>query len=48
MLRFTWRESHFDHFFWEGGNCFQTRQEAERAREALQEVVAQFYKNVLE
>jgi hypothetical protein len=45
-LRFTWRESQFDQFFWEGGNCFKTHQEAEQARNALQEVVAQFHKSM--
>jgi len=40
-LQFTWRASHFDRFFWEGGNCFKTQHEAERAHDALHEVVAQ-------
>jgi hypothetical protein len=41
--QFAWRNHHFDHFFWGVGNCFQTRQEAEHARDAIQAVLRNFH-----
>src|SRR5262245_14980115 len=38
-IPFTWRNTQFDQFFWELGNCFQTRQEAEQARDAIHALV---------
>src|SRR5439155_19919379 len=45
-MQLKWRESQFDQLFWEFGNCFKTRQEAEQARDAIQEVLAKLNKNV--
>ncbi len=45
-MQLTWRDNQFDTLFWEFGNCFKTRQEAEQARDAIQEVLAKLNKNV--
>lgn len=34
--KMAWQSTPFDHEAWAFGNCFRTRSDAERAREALQ------------
>jgi len=45
-MQLKWRENQFDKLFWEFGNCFKTCQEAEQARDAIQEVLAKLNKNL--
>jgi hypothetical protein len=45
-MQLKWRENQFDKLFWEFGNCFKTRQEAEQAWDVIQEVLAKLNKNL--
>ena len=42
-MPFTWNNTQFDQFFWELGNCFKTRQEAEQACDAIHTLVMHFH-----
>ena len=39
VQRFQWHGTEFDLDAWEFGNCFETRQDAERAIEAVKELL---------
>ena len=39
IARFPWNDTDFDHEAWHFGNCFQTQEQAEHARDTITEVL---------